>query len=391
MNITFLTSSIVYPYGPGTGRIRLLTKALSEANITTTLLIATKSKSQTLQQGQLELVKYEYLDLPAQAFGHLTYPVDYTIDYKTFLMVYSGLSRKPKPDLYIIYSRNISLILAAALQARKYQVPLVLEICEWPVITPSTNSVIRLRKWLYCRYALNLASGAIPISTYIQQKINEFSINRKKILPSLLIPILVDCAEFVPKKIPPDPFFLLAGAKGYSDILLMTLRSFALLNKTSKFKLYFTGIEQKTAEGQQILAEAQQLGIGDAVTLTGYMEWQKYKELLTKATGLLIPLPATEQSIARFPSKLGEYMASGRPIVTTAIGDVSLYLRDQENAYLAEEATPKGISKQLQCILHNPYRASEIGYAGRTTAETKFDYRKYGVSIGNFLKQLLRP
>ena len=44
-------------------------------------------------------------------------------------------------------------------------------------------------------------------------------------------------------------------------------------------------------------------------------------------------------SRAGFATKLGEYLASGRPVIASATGDVELYLKDDVDAFLVHDCT----------------------------------------------------
>ena len=57
-------------------------------------------------------------------------------------------------------------------------------------------------------------------------------------------------------------------------------------------------------------------------------------ERLRTARVLALPRPAGSFSQAGLPTKVAEYLASGRPVVVTAVGDLPLYLRDGVDAYL---------------------------------------------------------
>ena len=64
------------------------------------------------------------------------------------------------------------------------------------------------------------------------------------------------------------------------------------------------------------------------------------------AHGLLIPLFDDVRSTARFPTKIGEYLASGRPIVTTAVGEMPRYFEDGVTAFISAPDDPQELWRE---------------------------------------------
>ncbi len=53
---------------------------------------------------------------------------------------------------------------------------------------------------------------------------------------------------------------------------------------------------------------------------------------------------------AGFPFKLGEYLATGNPVICTKVSDVEYYL-DNEDVYLIDPGCPDQISASLERIM----------------------------------------
>jgi glycosyltransferase involved in cell wall biosynthesis len=102
----------------------------------------------------------------------------------------------------------------------------------------------------------------------------------------------------------------------------------------------------------------------------------------------LFALPRKDALFSRagFATKLAEYLATGRPVVTSAVGDIGLYLRDGRDAFLAPAGA--GFADKLREALADPVRASEIGQAGRETATRCFGVGEHGKRLAAFLDSL---
>src|SRR5439155_25798972 len=91
------------------------------------------------------------------------------------------------------------------------------------------------------------------------------------------------------------------------------------------------------SSGTAILKDAKEKGLSpDDVVLTGCVDDLALVASYKTATALLAPLWDDDRSKTRLPNKLGEYLASGRPVVACKIGDLTDFLVDDVNACLAE-------------------------------------------------------
>ena len=121
---------------------------------------------------------------------------------------------------------------------------------------------------------------------------------------------------------------------------------------------------------------ARQRGVLDRFRFTGYVSDEELNRLMRNATALLAPLPENLQSVARFPTKLGYYLASGRPVITNAVGDVQTYLLDNVNACIATACAPELFAQKVSLILSDPDSARRIGNNGKAMAFNTFHYLK---------------
>ncbi|MBC8342374.1 MAG: glycosyltransferase family 4 protein, partial [Bacteroidetes bacterium] len=58
--------------------------------------------------------------------------------------------------------------------------------------------------------------------------------------------------------------------------------------------------------------------------------------ILKNAELLVLPRPDSHQARGGFPTKLGEYLATGNPVCATSVGEIPDYLKDGESIYFAE-------------------------------------------------------
>ena len=109
---------------------------------------------------------------------------------------------------------------------------------------------------------------------------------------------------------------------------------------------------------------------------------------LINATGLLIPMRPTVQDAARFPHKVGEYVASGNPLITTGFGEIPYYLQDGASAFIADAYEVEDYSQKMDAVFQDLEMAKEIGRNGRELGLRAFDYRVHGKVLRAFIGKI---
>ena len=81
------------------------------------------------------------------------------------------------------------------------------------------------------------------------------------------------------------------------------------------------------------------LGLAERVEFTGSVERAGLPGLLKEAAAFALPRASGLFSTAGFPTKLGEYLATGKPVVVATTGDIPLYLSDGVDAFFVPDDT----------------------------------------------------
>jgi len=96
----------------------------------------------------------------------------------------------------------------------------------------------------------------------------------------------------------------------------------------------------------------------------------------------------TPYAHAGFPFKLGEFLATGKPVVASEVSDVEQFLVDNYSAMLVPPDDPNGICDAIEYLLDNPDKSEAIGRQGREAAKLFFDYQMQGKALLSFLRNL---
>ena len=115
----------------------------------------------------------------------------------------------------------------------------------------------------------------------------------------------------------------------------------------------------------EVKAHAQRLGLADRVRFTGAVPHARVPDLLDVADVAVATLPNTAQAATKSPLKVVEYMAAGKAIVATAVGEAVRFLDGGRVGVLVEPDSPTALGGALEELLADPYRRSELGVAAR--------------------------
>lgn len=308
--------------------------------------------------------------------------------------VLTGKKISGKLDVGIIYSRRTATTELLIKVLHLLKVPVILELCEWPLARlkeGDEKSLLSANK--FCHTLVPKSEGVLPISTYIDNAVKEIAAKNETVIPALVIPIMIDSVETTSEHnqgvVKKEDYILYSGSIQYVDIAKLVVDILSSLKKSGVvLPLKFTG-RKKDAYYSQIKQYAIKKDVFDLLHFTGFVEEDELKSLMTNATCLLAPLPENDQSISRFPTKIGYYLASGTPVVTNNIGEIKRYLRDRESAFVAGSSSPDHFADKIREIIENPTFAAEVGAQGKTVAFKNFHYTTACKGLRGFVEEII--
>jgi glycosyltransferase involved in cell wall biosynthesis len=171
--------------------------------------------------------------------------------------------------------------------------------------------------------------GALVISRFLMDWGAKESGRSGRRFPMLHLPIVVDLHELEPDfqvKTPHKVIF--AGAPAYDATVCFAVQAMQIVwQRYPDCELLLTGTALGSPESKRLEEQIGSLHANGRVRLCGLLARPELLALYRQATALLIPLFADVRSIARFPIKIGEYLASGRPVVTSCIGEIRHFFK----------------------------------------------------------------
>lgn len=241
---------------------------------------------------------------------------------------------------------------------------------EHPDVVRISNSRYWRKKYLK---ELRNITGLFVISNALKNYFASVGVERDKIH---VINMVVDSNRFINLKKSDgcEPYVAYCGkASNMKDGVDDLIKAFAIVaKKFLEVKLYIMG-EAPSKESDNV-ALVESLGIKDRVVFTGIIAAEDMPHYLVNAKALCLARPNSLQNKYGFPTKLGEYLLSGNPVVVTKVGDIPLFLNDGDTALMAECGDIEEFANKIKWVLENPEGASIIGARGKKVAEQNFNY-----------------
>ena len=175
------------------------------------------------------------------------------------------------------------------------------------------------------------------------------------------------------------------NAKDGVDILI---KSFAkIASKYPQHHLYLAGFWHYDVSSQEKLIK--QFELTNRITYLGVLNKEQIPPFICNADLLVLSRPDSHQAQGGFPTKLGEYLATGNPVCVTKVGEIPDYLEDNVSAFMATPGDIDSFADAMDRALSNPEKARKVGLAGREVAKKEFNSEIQAKRLADFLKQNL--
>jgi glycosyltransferase involved in cell wall biosynthesis len=303
-----------------------------------------------------------------------------------------SLNRKNDVDAIYLYADRGLVIFFFWIVAKLCKNKYFYERNEQPFYQAEHSFFWKVVSFLFTNTLYRLFDGAIVISDYLMGYMRK----RMRADAGLLkIPILVDVARFSTAELPaPIPGKYMAYCGSWVEAqhgMHNMMKAFAKISKEfPDLKFVLIGDSEKRSSIPTYRSYAEELAIADQVIFPGFLSGSDLIAYLTNASILVLTLPAGRQSEAGFPNKLGEYLATGKPVLATKTIQISEYLKDNHDIFLAPPDDTDAFAERLRYILLHQDEAISVGKRGREVALRYFDYKDNGKKIKAFFEEICK-
>ena len=299
---------------------------------------------------------------------------------------------KEEKDIVIFVTSNYGLILLLELYCKIAGVKIVNERSEYPFVLMSKNYLKRFFAPLYVNTAYKMLDGMILMTKPLMEYYKPL-VGRK--CRFIEVPMTVDSNRFSTVvcggKNPCNSKYIAycGNMGGNKDGLKNLLASFSIVEQRGlPLTLLLIGGTNNKQEYDELICLNKQLG-NKHVVFYGKAERDDIPELLKGATMLVLARPSSLQSSGGFPTKLGEYLCTGLPVVVTSVGDIPYYLKDRQNAYVVSPDDNTAFADAICYVWNHPEEAMIVGKKGQELAMTIFNGEYQARRIEAFLKEVI--
>ena len=271
-----------------------------------------------------------------------------------------GVPSAEKYDL--VYERYSLFGIRGLTLARQHGIPFVLEVNS-PLLEEEKDHrklVLEPLTRAIEEYLFSQADQVVAVSQTVLEYVRSVAPGSRV----MVLPNGVDVAPFSDAAIPFSP------AKAREDFtvgfigsmkpwhgLEKLMQAFNILRDEERINLVFVG------EGPQRTAleeEAKRLNLSHRVLFTGAVAYQDIPKMLSDMDVLVAPYPDLKDFYFS-PIKIFEYMASGRPIVASNVGQVAEILKNEATALLVPPGDPEALASALMRLERNRELGTKLG------------------------------
>lgn len=276
------------------------------------------------------------------------------------------------------------LAYAAIAKRRGAQIAAMYDDLRAPPEHPSL--VDRIRLW-----SLRTADRRIPRVTSLNITISHFLREIVERLapttPTFILPPLVDmdtfeqrpeaAAEFRARwSLGEVPVVAYLGTYWFVEGLPVLIEAASRLQHAGeKFRVVISGAAHEGLDCDSVSALVEYFGAQGVVVETGWLPITDVVSAMSAADILAIPKLDDIANRAGVPTKLAEYLAMGRAIVVSRVGEIPRYLSDHTNAMLCEPGNVTALTDALRVLLHDRTLRERLAGNARAAAQEQFDYR----------------
>ncbi len=130
---------------------------------------------------------------------------------------------------------------------------------------------------------------------------------------------------------------------------------------------------------RDLMERARSLGVAENVRLVGNVERDELNAYYALATVVAVPSIIDDAgNVDGLPNVLLEAMASGSPLVASAVAGIPQAVRDKKEALLVAERDPEALAGAILELLESPELRKNLGASARQRAREVFDWNRVG-------------
>jgi glycosyltransferase involved in cell wall biosynthesis len=311
------------------------------------------------------------------------------LKYFNTLKLFKRIDRKDKINVIIVYTMLLQTHLFGWFLSRIYKSKFLIESGEHPLRLYQDGFLRKQQGLMKLKIESRSCDGILCISQFLINFYNKRGIPHHMLF---LVPSTVDTERFRSSFTPPLTFQYISycgGLTASKDGVNILIESFERISqKYQDINLVLIGKGDSIEDEMNFKDLVGNLNINKRVFFLGFLPRTKIPEYLNNAKILALARPRSMVADAGFPSKLTEYLATGVPVVVTKVGEIPIYLKDNENSFLSEPDSVEDFAEKLDFVLGNYEYAKEVAKKGKELTDTVFHYKYQAKRIIEFINSI---
>jgi glycosyltransferase involved in cell wall biosynthesis len=236
-----------------------------------------------------------------------------------------------------------------------------------------------------------ISDGVIALSEFTKNRAINYGINKNRILV-LRGGADIDNISYIPHTglrskygIPEDclTFCFIGMSEGELPGLDPFLTAVKTLRHRIKIKWFTTGNKLNEVIKRKY-------DIGSELMEFGWIDYTEYSDILSCADIFLLLQKNLKKNKARWPNKLGDYLAAGRLIMANPVGEVTNFMKKYPNSFVCVDWSKDSIENAILDLATHKNKLPNIGQINREIAEKYCSWQIQSELLSDFYYKILK-
>jgi len=139
----------------------------------------------------------------------------------------------------------------------------------------------------------------------------------------------------------------------------------------------------------------QECGVSNAYVFTGPVSYEDVPKYVNAADILVAPYNPVKSELRRkygigSPLKVFEYMACGKPVITTSVEPITQVVQNGKTGILVPPGDSEALAEAIIHLVENPSFAESLGKAARENVKKRYSWEVFAMQLEKILKETLR-
>ncbi len=159
-----------------------------------------------------------------------------------------------------------------------------------------------------------------------------------------------------------------------------------------EFELRLIGDYMGTDNGRRFVREvSRDPRLVNRIVSLGWVSDQELKHQLLAADALLLTRRRSRKEECAFPTRLAEYLTTGRPVCVASVGDIPLYLENGLHAIVFSPDDPHRAADAISELITKRDLGAEMGLNGFRRGAECFNREVHARRVLDFAERIHRP